>query len=161
MARPTKLTKVLIKKLSGYIAKGNYQETACYLAGVSPSTFYNWKVLAERVAAGETDENADLLLEFLESIKKAEAKAEAKRIALIDKQAADDWRAAAWYLERRYPKRWGRSDRLNVEASGPDGGAIPLETTIRPDLSNLSLEELEVLHGIVSKLEAATDQDTD
>lgn len=107
MARPTKLTPELQAKIAGAIAAGNYQETACELAGIHPSTFYLW------MARGEGGRKP--YSEFFEAIKKAEAAAEAKRIQQITKASDTDWKAAAWYLERRYPDRWGRRDRVSAE----------------------------------------------
>lgn len=40
------------------------------------------------------------------------------------KTAPPDWRAALAILERRHPDRWLRKQK--VEATGPDGGAIPI-----------------------------------
>ena len=36
-----------------------------------------------------------------------------------------DMQSARWVLSRRRPKKWG--DKLALEHSGPDGGAIPLD----------------------------------
>jgi hypothetical protein len=40
------------------------------------------------------------------------------------KTVPPDWRAALAILERRHPDRWLRKQK--VEATGPDGGAIPI-----------------------------------
>lgn len=42
-----------------------------------------------------------------------------------------DWHASAWRLERKNPKEWGRTDK--VEHSGKDGGPIQTAKTIKPD----------------------------
>lgn len=50
--------------------------------------------------------------EFFESVKKAEAQAVARNVAVIQSAAKDSWQAAAWWLERKYPQEWGKKDRL-------------------------------------------------
>ena len=41
----------------------------------------------------------------------AEAFAHARAVTIIAKAMLDDWKAAAWYLERKYHDQWGRRDR--------------------------------------------------
>ena len=43
------------------------------------------------------------------------------------KGAGEDWRAAAWYLSRRYPNRWGNGKRrIVVENSEPPFQDMPM-----------------------------------
>jgi len=42
MARPTKLTPAVQKKIVDAIKAGNYMETAAAYAGISKQTLYNW-----------------------------------------------------------------------------------------------------------------------
>jgi hypothetical protein len=107
--RKPKLTPELQQKLVSAIAAGNYIETACALVGIGTTTFYRWLEL------GSGPNARSPYREFREAVKKAEAAAEAKRIQIITEAAKEDWKAAAWYLERRYPERWGRRDRLQAE----------------------------------------------
>lgn len=109
--RKTKLTPEIERKLTSAIAAGNYHEVACSLAGISPATFYNWMKKGEQAKSGQ-------FLEFLEAIKKAEAIAEAKRIQMITEASETNWQAAAWYLERRYPDRWGKQSKHDVNMNG-------------------------------------------
>ena len=46
--------------------------------------------------------------EFQEAVKAAEATAEARAVAVIVGAMLEDWKASAWYLERKNYKRWGR-----------------------------------------------------
>lgn len=120
MGRKTKLTDEIIQKICTVVAEGNYYKTAALSVGISEATFYNWKKRGEEVKSGK-------YLEFLELLKKAEAKSEAKYLGVI-KDAANDgtWQASAWWLERRYPDRWGKKDKH--ELTGKDGQ--PLERVI-------------------------------
>lgn len=102
MGRKTKLTKDIQEKLVSAIAHGNYHEVACFLVGIGSSTFYSW------MKKGEEENSKRIYRDFVEAIKKAEAIAEAQRLQVISKASHENWQAAAWYLERRYPDRWGR-----------------------------------------------------
>lgn len=99
------------------IRGGNYANVAAQYAGIGERTFYTWM---ERGAADE-----EPYAQFRQAIKEAEAQAEVRNMALIQQAAqAGTWQASAWYLERRYPSRYGRRERL--EHSGPEGGPITL-----------------------------------
>lgn len=117
MGRRLKLTPEIQTKLSSAIAAGNYHEVACDLVGVGTTTFYNWMKKGEKSSSGK-------FREFWESIKKAEAVAEAKRIKLITDAAEQNWQAAAWYLERRYPNKWGRQTRVEKQISNNTDDSI-------------------------------------
>jgi transposase-like protein len=83
---------------------GAYIETAAAAAGVSASTVHAWL----RRAEDHPDDCGSPFLEFLEAVEKARAEAELDAIRTIREAAPRSWQAAAWYLERSYPKRWGR-----------------------------------------------------
>jgi len=83
-------------------------------------------------------------IEFVSVVEKARAAAEVQAVALI-RQAAmgGTWQAAAWYLERSAPTRWGRQQ---VQHVGAGGG--PIEVTVEQLESKLSAmmdRELEAL----------------
>jgi transposase len=101
--RKTKLTKEMIDKIATFIANGNYVETACKALGIGQSTYYEWMKKGR--------EGKKPYAELAETVKKAEAIAEAKRIQTILMASEETWQAAAWYLERRYPERWGQKKR--------------------------------------------------
>jgi hypothetical protein len=44
---------------------------------------------------------------FLNQVEKAQAESESRDVALLAKAASEDWRAAAWRLERKAPRRYG------------------------------------------------------
>ena len=112
--RPTKLTPELQAKLCEYLATGCYVCTACALVGISDQTLSNWK---QRGAAGE-----EPYLGFVDAIKDAEARAEARAVALVQKAMVDDWKAAMTWMERKFPDRWSRNERREI--SGPGGGPV-------------------------------------
>lgn len=120
MGRPTKLTPERAKIIADAIAAGNYYETACALAGVDYTTVRKWIQKGEKAQKGA-------LFEFVKAVKKAEAFAEAERIKRIREAAKEgNWQADAWWLERRFPERWGRKERQEI--SGPGGGPIQFQS---------------------------------
>lgn len=121
MARPTKLTPELTERIVLAIRAGNYSKVAAEMSGIGETTFYRW------LEEGAKENARKEFREFRESIKRAEAEAEVRSVALI-RQAADGgtWQAAAWYLERKHGDRWGRNDKIRQEVSGPDGKPVKL-----------------------------------
>lgn len=134
----TKLTPERQARIVEALNNGNYIETAARYAGVSPQVYYKWmkRGTDERTSIGDGQEpNPDeaIYVDFVEAVEKARSQAEMRNVGLIQKAAVDGtWQAAAWFLERSYPRRWGRSDR--VEHTGADGG--PVEVAV-------SMDELE------------------
>lgn len=132
MARPTKLTRKRKDSIVRMIAAGSYPEVAARASGVGASTFYAWM---KRGAEAETREDGQPLdfddepfVEFREAVKEAEAKAEVLAVGRIQAAAASGtWTASAWYLERKYPDRWGRKDHVRQEISGPGGGPVEID----------------------------------
>jgi len=114
MGRPSKLTPEVQKKIVDAIKLGSYAEVAAALAGVHPGTYYRWMQLGEAASSGK-------YYEFRESVKEANAFSEAYAIAMVRKAMPENWQAAMTYLERRFPDRWTRMQRLeHTGAQGKD-----------------------------------------
>lgn len=165
MARPTKLTPELQENVLKVIRSGNYIETACAYVGINKSTFYDWlkrgarekdRVAKNPRARVRKDEQP--FVDFSNAVEKALAHAEIRDVAIIGKAAEENWQAAAWRLERKFPDRWGRKDKYALEHSGKDGGPIETSHKEELDLSNLTDKELEQLEQIITK---STDAGTD
>jgi len=100
VARPTKLTTQVRERIAESIQAGAYAEQAARAAGIAPSTYYEW------IKRGESGEQP--FSEFSEAVRAREAEAEVAAVTVLrDAAQAGDWRAAAHYLERRHPERWG------------------------------------------------------
>ena len=69
--------------------------------------------------------------------RRSSARAKVDDLATIKAAAPTDWKAAAWRLERRAPKRWGYKQR--VERTGEEGGPIALSHTF--------VEALDAVYG--------------
>lgn len=95
MARPTKFNTDAIKRIVEAIEHGATYILAAQYGGIGYSTFNEWM---------------NTKPEFLEAVKAAEGRAAVGWLQKIDK-ASDEgaWQAAAWKLERRYPKDYGRT----------------------------------------------------
>lgn len=116
MARPTKLTPETQEKIITAIEQGATYELAAQYGGVSYDTFNNWmnRARAEttRLENPRTKEDVDEApyVQFFNAVKEAEGRAAVKWLIKIEKAASDgNWQAAAWKLERRYPKEYGRT----------------------------------------------------
>jgi hypothetical protein len=74
------------------------------------------------VLKGEAPDAAEPYRGFCTAIKAARAAAEVRSVALIQSAAnGGTWQAAAWYLERSYPDRWGRT---RLEVTGADNQPV-------------------------------------
>jgi transposase len=152
--RPLKLNQEIQDKICDAIRAGNYIETASAYAGVSKDSLYRWlkrgareKQRLEKDSKAKVDKKEALFVRFSDAIEKALADAEVRDVALIGKAAEDQWQAAAWRLERKFPNRWGR--RVALEHSGKEGSPINIKQEV--DLKQLSLEELKQLETLLEK----------
>jgi hypothetical protein len=102
MARPTRLTAETRAALCDALERGCTRKDAAALAGIAESTLFQW------LAAGRDDE-AHRFVELLQAVEHAEAQASQVAVGTI-RTAMDkgDWKAAAWWLERRRRRTWGK-----------------------------------------------------
>ncbi|MDI6617883.1 MAG: IS630 transposase-related protein [Clostridiales bacterium] len=110
MRRP-KLNSDIVEKVYKYVAAGNYIETVCQYLNISKQTYYNWLKKGEKAHSG-------LYFDFVDAIKRAEAEAEMRNVTLIQKAGSTTWQAAAWYLERKHPDKWGKREQMDLTHSG-------------------------------------------
>ena len=120
MSRTTILSEVIQNAMAEAIRNGNYASTAADACGIGRSTHYEWMEKGEQ--------GIEPYAEYADTIKKAEAEAEMNAIQNIQIHAAENWTASAWYLERKFPDRWGRKDKLTQEISGKDGKPIEIDS---------------------------------
>jgi transposase len=100
MARPSKYTPEMEKKIVEALTAGVSRKTAAEYAGIDEKTVINWM---KRYSS------------FSSAVIAAETKVEVSAtISLRQAWAGGDWRAALAWLERRRHEDWGRKDRLEI-----------------------------------------------
>lgn len=100
MARPTKYTPAMVKKVLDALAAGVSRRAAAEYAGIDEKTLITWM---QRYAS------------FSSAVIEAETKVEVSAVVSI-RQAwmAGDWRAAVEWLKRRRSKDWSETHRLEI-----------------------------------------------
>lgn len=133
--RPTKLNDDIQKKILDAVRAGIWLDQASALAGIAPSSLYLWADKGQRARELAELEGKELTgddlkyAEFSDALKKARAEAEARNVMQIQNAAANGtWQASAWFLERSFPQRWGRTDRMEV--TGKDGGSVEVSISV-------------------------------
>ena len=103
--RPTKLNDEVHREVVKLIEAGNYVDTAAACCNVTAVTLRAWLRRGGRERKGR-------YRRFLIDVKKAEALAEARALVRIRQAGGKVWQAEAWYLERKFPLKWGRWERV-------------------------------------------------
>lgn len=138
IGRPTKLTRPLADAIAERVQHGAFYEEAAVAAGVHKATLYRWLETGE--ADLEHGRNTPAAY-FRDALTRASAAAEEEAALAILRHRFDDWRAAAWYLERRNPARWGKTDRVDVNV-----GARPADVElVAPSSDEAALEVARIL----------------
>jgi transposase len=139
IGRPTILTPVIHDTIVNAVRIGMYVDDAAAMAGVHRATVFRWiakgrDVIEKRDAGEQLDDNEQLYGDFCDAVEKARADATLRNIGVIQQAASDGtWQAAAWYLERTNPKKWGRHE--TVEITGADGGPIQVQHSVKDALA--------------------------
>ena len=98
----------ILSKLEGitkFVKMGMPITDSCRAAGVNPRTYYSWIEKSETMPEYE---------QVNDRIEEARAIGQAALVNKIIKRTDDDWRAAAWILERRHRETWGKPTDVNV-----------------------------------------------
>jgi transposase len=114
------LTPDVQKDIVQRLAVGNYIDAACLSVGISPATFYTWMDKgreAEKKPVRRRNAQERLHLEFLEAVENAQGAAEVNALTPIRLAMPEQWQAAAWILERKFPDKWGRREKIEINAA--------------------------------------------
>jgi hypothetical protein len=137
IGRPTVLTPETKKLILTIIALGARRSTAAKCAGISYRTLQLWlKTGKDSVESeSESEENASLAKFYLEVLQ-AEATAEAEAVRVI--KESEDWKARAWWLERRHKEHWSKDKDKDKEKGDEKAVKVYLvdpnsETPFDPD----------------------------
>jgi predicted site-specific integrase-resolvase len=107
MPRP-KLDPAITQRLVDLVRAGNTLDTAATACGIHRTTLHRWLRHGKGQQRGRYHK-------LFEGVEKAQAEAEARDVAIIAKAATEDWRAAAWRLERRLPRKYAPRVQLAVQ----------------------------------------------
>ena len=108
-------------EIAGYIRQGMFAGEAAALAGITTNTVHRWLQAGRNyLEAGEPER---LEAVFYQKVQRAHAEVELESIQAIRAagQNPAHWSAAAWFLERTRPGRYGRVDRNQLEIQGSLG----------------------------------------
>ena len=103
--RPGILTPDVQRRLCEAIAAGNTRHDAAEYAGIAESTLRAWLAKGKRQRRGQ-------YRALLAAVKKSEADAVVRNVAIIQKAAPKSWQAAAWWLERKRDADWSQCKGL-------------------------------------------------
>ncbi len=155
MARPSALTDEKARKIVEASSKGVHTEIAAAAAGVGKSTYGLWKAKGRRDLAVRDERDDVPQIEddhvhqfanqndgecwcghtrysvFVERLLRAEAEAEAAIVVKIRGAVDADPKVGLYFMERRWPSRWARRDRLNVTTE-PDSEEAVVTVTQEP-----------------------------
>ncbi len=143
--RPTKLTPKIQERIIQAISLGNYRKDAAAFAGVDPATVHRWMVRGANEPQSEYGT-------FRRAVQEAEARSKVAAMGCVTKAARDgDWKAASWWLSRKYPHQYSDRSQLFLiskafeqieaaaEAAGtplPDGVWETAWTNLAADLAH-------------------------
>lgn len=109
------------RQIVAFMADGSYFAPACKAAGTTRQTVEYWQKLYQSGA-----EHAQEYADFFAALEKANAIAEVRALGAIQ-SGATSWQSRAWFLERRFPARWGakdKADKNKVPADHPISKAL-------------------------------------
>lgn len=98
--RPTKYSRTIVSALCEAVELGCNLTEAAGVAGINVDTLRRWR---------------ESHPELQPAIEQAEARGIQKRLKTISDAAEDSPKWAAWILEHRWPDRWSRATRGQVE----------------------------------------------
>lgn len=122
MARPEMISERHVRDAEEAMRLGMTNELASSYIGISEATFYQW-------LSNARDGRGGLYKRFSEAVSRGRSKCAALSLARIHKGAQEDWRAAAWIMERRFG--YHRKSESVVEVGPTTGEADPEELIAR------------------------------
>lgn len=131
------------KKILKAISHGLTLKRAALCAGVTYSTLSRWLRKGRR---DDRNGTSSVFRSFYLEVRKADAAAEDAQAAMILKTAKKVWTAAAWWLERKYPERWGRRDGVQIKGKfESEATVIAGSRTALPTPQEIMAKLVEVL----------------
>ena len=140
---PSAISDEQAAEIYEHVRAGVTPEAAAARLGIARRTLYEW---CERGRQGDAQEPYRT---FAAEVDRALGAWETRDILIIGKAAETQWQAAAWRLERRKPKEYGRRTRIDGEVT----------VVARPfiDVTKLSLDEQRLLRALLMKAQPELD----
>jgi hypothetical protein len=120
MGRPSKYTPATVERILSAIRSGATRQIAASCGGINEDTLYVW---------------LKTYPEFSEQIQMVEAETAEKFLKSVQSAAKKNWKAAAWWLERKLPEQFARK---------PIERAVNIQVTT-DDLSKMTDEQIDDL----------------
>lgn len=145
MARPSKINETVIFKdpkagtetelsltdaMVRYLEAGSFIGNACEAIGISAQTLSVWRSRGAAWLAPDGERLEDIpesempFVEFLEATTRAASRGVVFHELNLRRHADEDWRASAFFLERRQPARY--SKRIEIDTDPGDRDPAPL-----------------------------------
>lgn len=137
--------KARIDRLVDALLAANTIRNACDLSAIGETTFHRWMQKGENAPEGSP------LREFRGRIKRAMAEAQHRNVLIIQKAAATNWQAAAWFLERTRPDEWGRKSRLALSGDPEGSPILTANVGVQPERPMTEQELLAVMEAVVAR----------
>jgi hypothetical protein len=114
------LTQELLQQFVELLMQGNYMEVAATALGVHLVTVRQWMFLGKkefehRGRGGIPDPKAEDYYHFYMAVTMSLASSETSAVGHLTDAGGRDWRASLAFLERRFPKRWGKVVSIVLE----------------------------------------------
>lgn len=125
LGRRLSLTQDIYDRIVLAVRGGAYLDDAAAYAGIAERTLYLWLARGRdaeaRADTGESLSADDrLLLGFQRDVARARADATIRNVTLVQQAAQTTWQAAAWWLERTNPRKWGRHETVEITGDSAD-----------------------------------------
>lgn len=134
IGRPTDCTPEVTAAVVEGLNAGLSITSACAGADISAASYHLWR---SRASEGPP------FSEFFDATTRARAKGVRALEAVVRKASQDDWRAAAWMLERRAPDEFSKRTQI----TGGDGGPVQVHdvtAAIDAELARRSAADLGI-----------------
>lgn len=107
--RPSKLTRRRRELICDLVREGDPPSVAAVASGIDRSTYCLWMSLGR----SDAEEHKKYRI-FRRAIRKAEREAESRLRARVTEASKKYWLAAAWILERRFPKNYAAKPKTVI-----------------------------------------------
>ena len=140
VGRPDGLTEETERRILAVVRTGAPLSVAAEAAGISRSTLHRWRARGQSEGEGR-------FFELDRALRRAEAEAEARLVAVIARAGDQQWQAAAWILARRFPGTWS----LARQGRPPSAEPLPAPTARESDLDASDPDTRRILSELLRR----------